>query len=163
MTFSSGQVSTLDILLPIKLPKIPELKLFLSTAETVQTRISQHAKSVENTPELIKRARNATFRLIRNHHYRASADKLDYTYLFLPGEGSGETWDQFPNKSIPALEAYKSGIEMGIIREHDDIGDSLGALYIFERWRHDLNPLDFSSKLEGELLKQPIMEVTKLT
>lgn len=161
MTFSSGEYVAIDMLLPLRIPEVEDLQLYWSLEETVKVTFGRPiAKSLTEIPELLNRARNATYRLLRNVHVKATANKSDFAYLFLPQVG--ETWDQYPETQINALEAFGKDIEIGIIRERND-ETGLGARFIFEQWRTDLNPLELSPHLEGNLAHQPVIEASKLT
>lgn len=164
MAFSSGTYVAVDMLLPIPLPEIEDLQLYWTLEEVVEVKFTRSkAKPLAKTPQLLARARNATFRLLNRLHSRRMAnDQHDFTYLFLPREGSGETWDQSPEATISALEAYHKKVDMGVIHDHEGASGT-GARYVFERWRTDIDPCELSNHLHGDLAHQPVLEATRLT
>lgn len=164
MTFSSGTYVAVDVLLPIPIPEIEGLQLYWTLEEVVEVKFTRStARPLAKTPQLLARARNATFRLLnRVHNRRMAGDQHDFTYLFLPRGVSGEVWDQYPEATISALEAYHRKVEMGVIHDHD-CKTGTGARYVFERWRTDIDPRELSTHLSGDLAHQPVLEATRLT
>jgi dsRNA-specific ribonuclease len=157
MTFSTGKVVGVDMLLPVNVPELADMTLYWTAEETVRVRFGR-TRPMQNSPGLVDRAKNATYYLLTNmHHRRMLLDNHEFTYLFLPREG--ETWGQPSKTSIPAIEAYGEDIDLGIMKETS----GSGARFLFLRWRTDISPSELAKNPSPEDMEQPVMEAVRLT